>query len=114
MPGDCLSLAVFIGSQPYGFGLVGEFLQLGDHLLLVGGNLVFGPEASGDVDTHPLLAEVSYMAYAGLYGEVAPKVFLDCLYLSGRLYYKQVFQFTHTRIRVHIHLRVQSYGTILA
>ena len=42
MPGDGLSLAVLIGSQPHLFGILGLLLQLAHQLLLLVGNLVFG------------------------------------------------------------------------
>ena len=50
MPGNGLSFAVFIGSQPYYIGLLRKFAQLGNNPLLVVRNDVFRRESSFYVD----------------------------------------------------------------
>ena len=50
MPGNGLSFAVFIGSQPYYIGLLCKFAQFGNDSLLIVRNDIFGRESSFYVD----------------------------------------------------------------
>ncbi len=52
VPGDRLPLAVKVGGEIDGVGLGGQLLELGDHLLLAGQDLVVGLPAVLGVDAH--------------------------------------------------------------
>ena len=67
VPGDGLSLAVLIGSQPDGVCLGGEFLELGHYLLLVRGNHVFRLETMGNIYAELVLFQIPDMADGGLH-----------------------------------------------
>ena len=56
MPGYGFSLAVFIGCEPYGFGLLGGTMKLVDKRFLVGGYFVDGFEALVYVDAEVLFS----------------------------------------------------------
>ncbi len=83
VPGNGLPLAVLIGSQPDGLGLLGAFLQLGHEGLLVVGNLVDGREAVVDIDAEILLFQIADMSVARHHLEVRPEEFPDGLRFCG-------------------------------
>lgn len=84
VPGDGLSFAVFIGSEPYGLRLFREFLQLADHFHLVGRNLVLRFESFGDIDAEALFLQVADMAVTGLHGIFVAEYLFYGLGLGGR------------------------------
>ena len=91
MPGDGLSLAVFIGCEPYHLGLLGFLAEVGHQRLLVVGNLIFRFEAVGHVDAEIFLFEVADVAVGGGYYVVRTKEFSYGLCLGRRLDYDEVF-----------------------
>ena len=52
VPGDRLSFSIQVGCEIDGVSFLGQTLQLANHLLLAGQNLVVGLPASGRIDTH--------------------------------------------------------------
>ena len=85
MPGDRLTLAVFIGCEPDGSGLVRQFLQFGHDFFLAGRDDIFRGEPVLQIDAQFLLLKVSYMADAGLYRIVISQKPPDGLGFLGRL-----------------------------
>ena len=86
VPGDGLSLAVLIGSQPDELRLVGGFLELGDHFLLVGRHHILGREAVRHVDAELLVLQVPDVSETGLDREFLPQIFLNGLRLGRRFH----------------------------
>ena len=84
VPGDGFPFPVFIAGEPDGVGPLGQFLQFGDHFLLVGGHDVFRLETVGDVDAQLVLLQVADVADAGFDEIIVAQVALDDL--AGRLY----------------------------
>ena len=70
MPGDGFSLAVFIGSEPDGVGLVGQTLQVRHHPLLVVGHHVLRSKTMVQVYAEGLFLKIPDMSETGFYGEV--------------------------------------------
>ncbi len=64
VPGDGLSLAVLIGSEPHHPGLAGSRLQFFYQFLLVGRNLIYRSEVAIDINTYATLLEVAYVTEA--------------------------------------------------
>ena len=85
VPRDGFSLAVLIGSQPDGFGLLGSGAQFADHVHLVGRYLIFGAEG---IQIHPeiLLFQVANVSETRHDFEVAAEKFLDSLGFGRRLH----------------------------
>lgn len=92
MPGDSLPFAVFIGREPDVGDADGldRLFELGNHLLLLGVNLVGGGEAIGDVDRWRavlgLLDDTADVADAAEHHEVTTEVFLDGFGFGRALY----------------------------
>ena len=91
VPSDSLSLAVLIGSQPYGLDAVSQLAQLRNHLFLIVGDLIDRTESTIEVDTQILLCEVANMAETRLHDIVFTQKFLDRLGLGRRLDDYQIF-----------------------
>ena len=70
MPGYGFSLAVFIGSEPDGVGLVGQTLQVGHHPFLVVGHHVLRSKTVVQVYAEGLFLKIPDMSETGFYGEV--------------------------------------------
>ena len=67
MPGYRFSLAVLIGSEPYGLGFFGCFAELFYELFLIVGDFVLGSESIVYVYAEIFLFQVAYMAVARQY-----------------------------------------------
>ena len=67
MPGNGLSLAVFIGCQPYRLGFLHGFLQVGHQLVLLLGDMVFGFVLVFYVYAHLFLGQIPDVAVARLH-----------------------------------------------
>ena len=93
MPGDGLSLAVFIACQPYLLGLLGLRLQFAHQLLLLFGNLIFGFQCLV-VDAQFLLLQVTNVAVARHHLVVFAKKLLDSFRLGRRLHDYQILLHT--------------------
>ena len=85
VPGDRLSLAVFIGSQPDGLCCGCGVFQLGYDLLLVGGDDIIRPEAGVGIDGKLVGGQVADVAETGFDGIILAQELLDGLRLGGRL-----------------------------
>ena len=79
-----LSLAVFIGGEPYFFRVLGVAFQFGYELFLLFGYLVVGRERVG-VYAEFLLLEVTYVAVTGHHLVVFAQKLLDRLCLGRTL-----------------------------
>ena len=86
VPGNGLSLAVLIGSQPHGPGLGGQLPELCHHLLFLRGDNVFRLESVGYIYAEFMLFQVPDMADGGLDKVILTQILLDGFHLSGRLY----------------------------
>ena len=84
-------LAVLIGSQPYGFCLLGFFFQLGYEFLFIRRYLVMRFEVFVYVNTEFFFLQITYMAVAGKDFEIFSKEFLDGFCFRRRLDYDKVF-----------------------
>ncbi len=91
VPGNGLSLAVFIGREPYGLGLRRGLTEAVDNLLLFVGNFVNRRKISVYVDAEALGFQVADMPVAGHDLEVRPKEFLDSFCLRGRFDNDKIF-----------------------
>ena len=87
VPGNGLSLAVFIGSQPDGVGLVGKLLEFVHDVLLLRGYDVFRLEMVGDVYAEALFLQVTDVPEAGFDHKPVSEILLNCFRLCGRLDY---------------------------
>ena len=79
VPCNGLSLAVFIGSQPYCVGLGGGTFELGDKLGLVFGYFVNRVETVVDIDAEIFLFQIAYVAVARHDTIIGAEEFFDCL-----------------------------------
>ena len=90
VPRDGLTLAVFIGGEPYGLGLRGGFLELGHERLLVGGNLIDGFELLIQVYGNVALTQVADVSVARHHLVVFSKKFFYGFRLCRRLHYHEI------------------------
>ena len=91
VPCDGFPFAVLIGSQPYGFCLLGFFFQLGYEFLFIRRYLVMRFEVFVYVNTEFFFLQITYMTVAGKDFEIFSKEFLDGFCFRRRLDYDKVF-----------------------
>ena len=89
VPADGFSLAVLIGSQPYGGGLLCLLLQFGYHFCLVGWYLVLWFEGLL-VNAETLLLEVADVPVTGHHAVVLSQKLFNRFGLCGALYNHQI------------------------
>ena len=99
MPGNGLTLAVLIGSEPHHLCVVGGFLEVAHKLLLIGRHFIFRLERIVHINAEILFAQVANMTVARHYFIVFTKKFLYCLSLGRRFDNHQIFNHrTHYNI----------------
>ena len=81
VPADGLALAVGVGGDVEGLGLLGRPLQLVQHLLLGGQHAVVGLEPALLIHAQLRLGQVPHVAHGGLHDEPRIQIFLDGLHL---------------------------------
>ena len=86
VPGNGLSFAVFIGSQPDRIRFCGGGAQFGYRLLLVGRNFVLGFETVLDVDTQTVFLQIADVSEAGFDCITFPEKLFNRLGLGRRLH----------------------------
>ncbi len=92
VPCDSLSLAVLIGSEPYGLSVRGSLFEFGDKLFFVVGDLVDRLEPVVDIDAETFFLKVTDMAVARHDLIVFAEEFFDCFCFCGRFDYYEIFQ----------------------
>ena len=85
VPGDCFSLAVFIGSQPHLLCGLGILLQLTNQSLLLFWYLIIGTQGV-EINAYLFLFEVTDVSIARHHFEVFAKKLLNGFRLGGALY----------------------------
>ena len=85
VPGDRLSLAVFIGSQPDGLCGCRSVFKLGNDLLFVGGDNILRCEAGFGIYGKLVGGQVADVAETGFDGIILAQELLDGFCLGGRL-----------------------------
>ena len=85
VPRDGFSLAVFIGGEPDGVGLLGLGAEFAHHACLVGRNFIFGLERL-EVDSKVFLLQVADVPETGHHLEIVAQKALDGLGLGRALH----------------------------
>ena len=94
MPCDRFSLAVLIGSQPYGVGFLHFLLELLDEMFFMCINGIMRLVAVLEIDTHGVLAQrfdIADMPLTAQHMIVLTQKFLNRFGFRRRLYYYQIF-----------------------
>ena len=84
VPGNCFSLAVFIGSEPDLGGLLSGFLEFCNNFFLVFRDDILRGKAVGNVYAERLLLKIPYVSEAGLYGKSGSEKLLNGFRLCSR------------------------------
>ena len=100
VPGDSLSLAVLIGSQPHHIGFGRLFFEGLDQLFLVGRNFVNGFVMMSYIDAEIFLFQITDMSVAREYLVILSQEFLYRFSLCRRLYDHQIFCHTPTFVQI--------------
>ena len=95
VPCDSFSFAVFIGCEPYHFGVVCSLLQIGNKLCLVFRNLIYWFEAFLYIDAETFLFQIAYMSVAGHHPVVAAEEFFNGFCFGRRFDDYKIFGCAH-------------------
>ena len=91
VPSDGFSLAVFIGSQPNHFGLLGQGLEFFYQFFFRGVDLVLRSETVFGIDSEFFARQIGYVSERGFDFVILSQKLFDRLGLGRRLDYHQIF-----------------------
>ena len=93
MPGNSLTLAVFIGCEPYHIGLLGGLAKCAHQIFLIGRHFIVGSKVCSFIRLDLFFREIPDMAIAGKHLIVLPKKLFDGLGLGRRLNYYEILHY---------------------
>ena len=96
MPGNSLSLAVLIGSEPNGFCFFGKCFQFFNHGFLIRRNFIFRLKILFNINAEVLFFQIPDMSETGFDGVTFAQEFFDGFGLCRRLNDNQIFNHIST------------------